>query len=203
MGTTISKKDLPAIGAPLGGGYYAGLFLIGTEQFALVVSPKADGQHDDGPWGEAGTRIDADSCFDGLANTIAMAACDYKLGIWARGLNIAGHDDWYLPSRDELEICYRNLKPTTRENYCTFRDGDNASSIPPGYPYTEESPAQTTVEAFKEGGSEAFRETWYLSSTQSAAYGAFIQGFGGGTQTSDPKSIHTWGRAVRRILVIE
>jgi hypothetical protein len=85
-----------------------------------------------------------------------MAEAGSPLAQWARGLDINGNTDWCIPARDVLELGYRHLKPTTYENSCSFRDGDNPSSIPAGYPYTEQLPAQTAAEAFREGGAEAF-----------------------------------------------
>ncbi|MGN7007221.1 DUF1566 domain-containing protein, partial [Neisseria sp. P0008.S004] len=90
----------------------------------------------------------------------AMKDAGNNAAEWALQLNIAGHTDWYLPSRDELELCYRNLKPTDENNWASFRDGDNPSSLPTGYPYTEQSPQQTSATAFQGGGSEAFAEDW-------------------------------------------
>lgn len=140
----IQKSELPAIGTALAGGFYAGLFRNGDQLQALIVSPKAEGQIEDAEWGNYGNKIEgAMSCFDGFTNTKDMAAAGSGLAKRILALRIADLDDWYLPSRDELEICYRHLKPTTDRNYCSFRDGDNASSVPAGYPYSKESPARS------------------------------------------------------------
>ena len=37
-------------GTAFGGGFYAGRFYIGTEAYALIVSPKAEGQIEPMPW---------------------------------------------------------------------------------------------------------------------------------------------------------
>jgi len=199
---TIRKSELPAIGAPLGGGFYNSLFRIGNDTYASIISPKAEGDLE-GEYGGYGDKIDASSCNDGLANTDAMASNGSGLAQKIRALRIADLDDWYLWSRDEQEMAHRNFKPTAYKNYCSFRDGDNASSIPAGYPYTEESPAQTTVEAFKEGGAEAFEAAWYWSSTQDSSDCAYVQYFGDGDQSYDRKDSSDRARAVRRLLVIE
>ena len=98
-----------------------------------------------------------------------------------------------------LELGYRHLKPTTQENYASFRDGDNPSSIPVGYPYTEASPAQTAAAAFQKGGDEAFEPEWYWSSTQYSSYGAWTQLFGYGSQYGSDKYRKFRCRAVRLI----
>ena len=199
---TIKRNELPNIGAELGSGFFAGLITFNGDEYAIVVSPKADGEHK-GAWGEYGVSIPGtNSCYDGLANTIALADAGSDLAASIRSLRIGNHDDWYLPSRDELEVCYRNLKPTSTENYCSFRDGDNASSVPVGYPYTEQSPAQTSISQFQDDGEQAFNPDWYWSSMQSSALSAFYQVFGDGYQGSFSKFLEFRARAVRRLLVI-
>ena len=195
----INAAEVPTTpAAPFEGGFFAGLIRIGDDTFALVVAPKAAG-HTRKAWGEYGKTIDgARSYNDGMANTIAMAEAGSALAQWARELNIDGHDDWYIPSRDELEVCYRHLKPTAEENYCYFRSGDSPSSVPVGYPYTEESPAQTASSEFQEGGEEAFDDSWHWASTQSSADGAWVQHFDDGYHHKDYEYS---ARAVRRFKV--
>jgi len=198
----IAKVQVPeTAGTPFGGGFYVGRFHVGTAEYALVVAPKAMGETK-GIWGEYGQDVPgARSCFDGLANTKAMAETGSELATWALGLDINGFRDWYLGSRDEVEMCYRALKPTTDENYCTFRDGDNASSIPVGYPYTEQEPAQTIAEAFRAGAAEAFDAVWHHSSTRCSRSSAYGQYFDDGSQRYYGKTSRARARAVRRILI--
>lgn len=99
------------------------------------------------------------------------------------------------------ELQYRHLKPTTQQNYCWNRDGENPSSLPVGELYTEESPAQTTVEAFKAGGAEAFQPRWYWSSSQRSAYNAFGLDFGVGVQYFTGKGYEFRVRPVRSVLI--
>lgn len=190
------------IGAALGGGFFAGRFKIGEDTYALIEAPKAEGEHDAAVWHTSYDRIEgAQSYNDGLANTKAMAEAGSEIAKWARGLRIADCDDWYIPSRDELELIYRNLKPGSGENSASFRDGDNPSSVPVGYPYTDTEPALTSVEAFRAGGAEAMEETWYWTSTQYApgSHPAWCQYFDGGDQDYDGKDSYGRVRAVRRI----
>lgn len=187
---------------PFAGGFYAGRIRIGEQLFAIVVAPKGEGEHDDIRWNKSTKKVDgALSFFDGLANSEAMAEAGSDLAKWARNLRIGDFDGWYLPSRDELEILYRAFKPTGEENAC-WR-GDNPSSIPVGYAYSLDAPAQTTVEPFKDGGVEAFVDTWYWSSTQYAGHESFawFQTFSYGDQDFGPKDYELRARAVRRLKI--
>ncbi len=105
-----------------------------------------------------------------------------------------------MPSQDELEICYRNLKPTQDKNYCYARSGINLSAIEPTRPYTPNFPLQTNAELFKDGGDQAFDAAWYWSSTQHAAdsYYAWGQTFNHGYQDYDSTTNKFRARAVRR-----
>lgn len=198
---TIVENDIPTIpGTPFGGGFYAGRILIGGKEHALIVAPKADGEHDPEEWGKYGKEIEgAGSLFDGASNTSAMAAAGYPLAVWALALSIGGFSDWHLPSRDQLEICYRNLKPTAETND-RWRGG-NPSSVPAGYPYSLHEPAQTPCDAFKDGGEQAFEDAWYWSSTQYSATTAWGQDFSDGGADSHAKGLEGRARAVRTVPV--
>jgi len=199
----MQASQLPAIGSPLEGGFYAGLIRNNNETYALIVAPKNAGEHEPAEWGEYGKKIDgAGSVFNGRANTIAMAEAGYAIAQWALTLKINGFDDWYLPARDELEVIYRNLKPTTEENY-TWRSGENVSAVPPTYAYTEQLPPQTSVEAFQHGNTDAFEDEWYWTSSQGSAHTAWCQYFADGSQLNGDKTNELRARAVRRLLVIQ
>ena len=100
------------VGAAFGGGILAGRYFVGDAAFALVVAPKAGGERKAGPWGELVDVPAAIDPEDGRANTAAMSAAGNALGCWARDLRIAGHDDWYLPSRLELFMAWLGLRDT-------------------------------------------------------------------------------------------
>ncbi|WP_340524140.1 DUF1566 domain-containing protein, partial [Cupriavidus necator] len=202
--TTISQAAADAFkaGDAVGGGYYAGQIRQTDGLYVLIVAPKDGGELDDIAWNGTTARVEgAQSYFDGRANTVALTEAGSELGKWALGLQVNGNHDWYLPSRDELEILYRNLKPTAEENYASFRDGENASSVPVGYPYTASIPTQSDVDLFREDGPEAFESAWYWSSTQSARGSgyAWVQTFGDGFQDLGRKGDAFRARAVRRL----
>jgi len=189
----------PAIGDQLEGGTYVGAIRVGDHVYGVIVAPKEEGETT-AAWHEKRTDIaGARSFFDGAANTSAMAEAGSAVAAWARALRIGGHDDWHIPSRDELELIYRNLKPTTEANW-SYR-GDNPSSVPVGYAYSPDSPAQTSVQAFREGSAEAMESEWYWSSTQYSAAWAWYQLFDSGYQHGDGKDYEGRVRAVRRFLI--
>ena len=190
-----------AIGFETEGGYFAGIITINGQKFGIVVSPKegdiADQQW--GPWKNRDAIEGANSFFDGQANTQAMAEAGSELAKAIQALNINGHTDWYLPARDELELVYRNLKPTDNRNFRL--SGDNPSSVPVGYAYSIDEPAQTMATEFQEDGEQALQPTWYWSSTQSSANFAWSQDFGNGDQDGVHKDLAFRARAVRRFLI--
>jgi hypothetical protein len=128
---------------------------------------------------------------------------------FCEGRTSGGFTDWYMPAKNELEVCYYNLKPSTTANV-TFR-GTNPNSVPArGSSYTSGTPAQTSAAAFQSGGAEAFdsiRQYW--SSTQYSGTSpppgpyAWQQKFGNGGQYYATK-VNTYNggvRAIRRVAV--
>ena len=185
-------------GTPMEGGFFAGYINTPDGVYGIIVAPKDAGELQ-GKWLPKWKDVPgASSYFNCRANTLAMAEAGSEIAQRVLGLDIGGFTDWAIPSRDALEVIYRALKPTTRSNNCSFRDGDNPSSVPVGYPYTEASPAQTSAAAFQEGGAEAFEPVWHWASTQSSDGSAWIQTFADGCQHYYGKYGAFKVRAVRR-----
>jgi hypothetical protein len=163
------------------GGFYSGKLLVNGKPTAVITAPKALGEFS-GIWLPEYTLIPGANSFnDGVANTLAMAEAGSPIAQKAIAAEINGHKDWVIGARDVVELQYRHLKPTTDKNY-VYRHGDNPSSIPVGYPYSEDEPAQTPLALFQAGGTEAFEPAWYATSTQSGANVAWFQGFRDGYQ---------------------
>jgi hypothetical protein len=197
---TTTDPTLPAIGTPMPGGFFAGAYLLNGQRRALIFSSKKIGISLKGAWHEDEIDVSgAKSYNDGMANTQAMAAAGSGLAKTVLEMEIGGLSDFYIPSQDELEICYRAFKPTTEPNWCYARSGINLSALPPTYPYTPEFPVQTALEAFQTGGDEAFEAGWHWSSTQHAGYSdyAWCQDFGNGHQYDLSKSSELRVRPVR------
>lgn len=193
---------IPAIGQAYGGGFVTGVTRDpATGKRSLHISSGAEHELV-GKWGEYGVKIEGtDSFTDSLANTQAMAAAGSELASKVLALSIGGYSDWAIPARDVQELQYRHFKPTTEENWANSRNGDNPNSAPVGLLYSEEDPVQTIHTTFQEGGAEAFRDTWYWSSSQRSADFAFSMGFDDGFQDSFGKDIELRVRPVRSELI--
>lgn len=197
------EKSAPAVTTPAIGQAYGGGFVTGitrepaTGKRSLHISSGA--AHElVGKWGEYGVKIEgADSLTDSRANTQAMAAAGSELAAKVLALSIGGYNDWAIPARDVQELQYRNFKPTTEENWENSRNGDNPHSDPVGQLYSAEDPLQTVHADFQEGGAEAFRDTWYWSSSQRSAYLAFDMTFVDGLQDFNGKYYELRVRPVR------
>ena len=141
------------------------------------------------------------SVIDGPTNSANMNNATHPAAQFCEGLTIGGFSDWYMPAKNELEVCYYNLKPTTTSNNTS--SGTNTNAVPSrGSNYTSGTPAQTSATDFKSGGTEAFAAGYYWSSTGNSASYAWLQFFNSGGQYSySPKTYSTRVRAVRRVAV--
>jgi hypothetical protein len=193
---------IPEIGQPFGGGFFSGITHDpDTGKRYLNITAGAEYELV-GAWGEYGVKIEgADSFTNSRANTEAMAAAGSELAQQVLALDIGGFTDWAIPARDVQELQYRHFKPTTEANWQYARSGDNPNSEPVGLLHTEDSPAQTSLAAFQEGGVEAFQSRAYWSSTQRSAYYAFGMCFDAGSQRGNVKSSELRVRPVRSQLI--
>ena len=193
---------IPEIGQPFGGGFFSGI-TRDPDTGKRYLNITAGAAHElVGAWGEYGVKIEgAESFTNSRANTEAMAAAGSEIAQQVLAMDIDGLTDWAIPARDVQELQYRHFKPTTEENWRYGRSGDNPNSEPVGLLHTEESPAQTTLEAFQAGGTEAFQPRAYWSSSQRSAYDAFGMGFADGLQGYTAKSYELRVRPVRSQLI--
>lgn len=197
------------IGQAYGGGYYAGqIGVSGVATHYLVIGPVASAQNTSKQWKNAATSTPgASSVVDGPQNTADIVADGnstvYPAAHFCNDLVIGGYSDWYMPAKNELEVCYYNLKPTTTSN--NTGAGINANAVPArASSYTLGTPAQTSVTAFQSpSGAERFNATGYWSSTgNSGASTAQLQYFSSGAQyTGQLKTSSYSVRAVRRVAV--
>ncbi len=201
---SIGAAAAPNIGDSYEGGYYAGEISTsgnGVATHRLVIAPKSSGQHDSKQWKTSNTSTSGtSSVIDGPTNSSNMNNASHPAAQFCEGLTIGSYSDWYMPAKNELEVCYYNLKPTTTSNNTS--SGTNTNAVPSrGSNYTTSVPAQTSATDFKTGNSEAFDSTSYWSSTEISSTDAWLQGFGAGVQTNDGKNYYRRVRAVRRVAI--
>jgi hypothetical protein len=193
---------LPAIGEALEGGFYAGLISHTANSIAthaLIVAPRATGATGTSyivttnyAWKNASTTTaDTTSPFDGAANTAAMVTAgiaSHPAANFCVGLSIGGYSDWYLPSRYELDIAFKNLKPNVVDNNTSW--GINPYSVPEStVNHTISTPAQTSATAFiSVTGEERFSAGLHWSSTEGSTTQAWMLNFFVGDQSNSDKS---------------
>ena len=215
-GGTITSPPL-AIGDAYGGGFYAGQISTagnGVADYNLVVAPVSSGESSSRSWKTSNTSTaGTSSVIDGPTNSSNMNDASHPAAQFCEGLTIGGFSDWYMPAKNELEVCYYNLKPTTQSNVSSigvFPVGVNTNAVPSrGSAYTSGTPAQTSASAFQSGGAEAFETSlgYYWSSTQTTgipnSYNwAWRQYFFNGQQFYNNKANYYFKvRAVRRVAV--
>jgi hypothetical protein len=126
----------------------------------------------------------------------------YPAAWYCKGVTAGGQTDWYLPARNELEVIYYNLKPSTNSN--TTGSGINPNAIPPrASNYTAGDPARTPLTDFQDpGGAESMGDYYnYWASTAITDANNARQNFGYGLQQSVSKISVAYIRAVRRVAV--
>ena len=217
---TTAAAFAPSIGDAYGGGFYAGNIVQGGTTYYVIVAPKSSGENSSKQYKTTNDAapLATQTLNNGPAASASMNSAAYPAAQFCEGLTIGGFSDWYLPSRDELELCYRNLKPTTTANSVSTRSlsaytypegndvsgdtiGRNRNSDPLGAVYTSGNPAQTTVTAFITGGTEAFAADYYWSSSEYSAARAWAQAFSNGFQSVNDKLSYLYARAVRRLAI--
>jgi hypothetical protein len=199
----IPEPAPTVLGQEYGGGYYAGLISLtgsGSATHYLVVAPKALGEAQR-QWKTANTATtNTGSVIDGKTNSSNMNNALHPAAQFCESLSIGGYGDWYMPARDELEVIYFNLKPSTQSN--TTSSGANLNAVPSrASNYTTGDPSQSSVVLFQTGGAEAFETEFYWASTQFSTTNGWIQNFNDGEQSNVQKLSTTYVRAVRRVAI--
>lgn len=198
-----------AIGDAYGGGYYAGDISTngtGVANFHLVVGPQSSAQVFN-QWQTSNTSGTGSTSFiNGPSNSANLNSPSYPAAYFCEGLTVGGYSDWYMPARDEFEVIYYNLKPTTTANNTGF--GTNAYSVPTRTTnYTAGNPPQTSVAAFKDTGSQYLNTSgnpYYWTSTEYTGESngqAWRIGADQGNQPTAGMSNNSYTRAVRRVAV--
>lgn len=199
-----SVTPLPAIGSAYQGGFFAGQISTtgnGVANYNLIIAPKSSGEASL-EWKTSNTSTaGTTSVIDGPSNSTNMNNASHPAAQFCEGLSIGGFSDWYMPAKNELEVCYYNLKPTTTSN--STASGTNTNAVPSrGSNYTAGNPAQTSVTDFQTGNTQGFVSNFYWSSTQANSVEANLQNFNDGNQALGGKTFNGFVvRAVRRVAV--
>ena len=97
------------IGQLAGGGTFAGVMRIHNRCYALVVSSK---QYEVDRLFSNENRIPLlTSQCDGFTNTQQLYSDRRPAVAYCVALEANGYNDWYLPSLNEIRLCFVNLKP--------------------------------------------------------------------------------------------
>lgn len=133
------------VGDPFGGGFYAGKMKVGADTYAILVSGNAYDVVSRGDPKTTNTRdtISSESVNDGWTNTNNMNDATHPVYQYVRSLTINGFNDWYVPSRDEMEMIYRNMGASAQSAAISrvpngqlgdvagiINCGDNKNSVP-------------------------------------------------------------------------
>lgn len=223
-GITIQPNNTSIeLGSSYGGGYYAGTITDSGVNYYLIVAPKALGETNTwaGYDGSYNASIFA-TLIDGPQATSVRNSTYYNSCYFCANLTIGGFSDWYLPSRDELELCYRTFKPTSQTNNVTVRDKSNYvypindvigdtmginRHTTNGAAYTLYNPGITSLTPFISGGSESFSGAYWSSSVfvgpspNNSKNTYWYQVFSDGEQRAIDQRDQIQVRAVRRVAV--
>ena len=187
------------------GGFFAGQISTagtGVADYNLVIAPKSSGENSSKQWKTSNTSTaGTSSVIDGPTNSANMNDASHPAAQFCEGLTIGTFSDWYMPAKNELDVCYFNLKPTTASNVTSA--GTNTNAVPSrGSNYTAGTPAQTAATDFQTGNTEAFVPGQsYWSSTEYSETLAWGQNFTNGNQFDFTKNNNAYVRAVRRVAV--
>jgi len=135
---TDDNNQSIAIRANYGGGIV--FYIDGTGKHGLIAALNDQTSSENIAWGCEGTFVSGTSTAigSGKANTTAIVNSCPTAGIAARlcdQLVLNGYSDWFLPSKDELDLLYQNLHVFGIGNFSNFLywssseiDGENVWS---------------------------------------------------------------------------
>jgi len=218
---SISTPAAPptTIGQAYGGGFYAGKIAVGgggTATHYLVVSDRSAGQVTGKQFGPNPATTGFTSTIAGPTNSAGLAALGtaYETATFCENLSSGGYTDWYLPAKDELEVLFYYLKPSTETNFTS--SGSNSYAVSPepiSTNYTSDAPPQTGASAFQIGNAQQlgvspnnylyFGSSTELNSSQnSQQYFQYATNNWNGYQFGSNKNdFGQYTRAIRRVAV--
>ena len=211
-----SVTPVLVIGQSYQGGYYAGqIGVSGVATHNLVIAPKSSGQSTLSWQTTFGAVSGSDSVINGPQNTADIVAAGnataFPAAHFCNDLVTGGYSDWYLPAKNEMEVCYFFLKPATGNNQTA--SGSNANAVSPEplnttYTNGPRAPDQTSATVFQTGNAEAFDHVGspagvYWNSTEASSTTVWHTYFANGSQSTayGGKGQAFPTRAVRRVAV--
>lgn len=196
----------PAIGDAYEGGFYYGQININGTVYNLVLSPRATGEvpasvYKNDALGFTGNT----STYDGKLiqeNMVAAGIANFPAQQAVMAMTIGGFSDWYIPSKLELEILYRNLKPNATLNVTS--SGANAYAVPPTSNYSSGTPSRTALTDFRTTGTNYMTNDFYYSATQGPSGPLWVHSkrFTTGADSQDEAEFDYPVRAIRRVSTI-
>jgi hypothetical protein len=200
----------------MAGGFFVAQINDGGTIYNLITSPLPDGQYSLGGSGIANILYKTTATADfpsatfqnevyGLPANDAGNDADHPAFQWARSLNIGGFSDWYIPAKNELEIVYRFLKPTTDVNSTSFGANPNAVPVPTSN-YTPLDPLQcqnydftnASVQGWLPVTAGTLNITYMCSTEDSFGTGYYKFFFSQGAQYLQAKNQAGYARVIRR-----
>jgi formylglycine-generating enzyme required for sulfatase activity len=206
-------NDVSAIGRKYGGGHIAGYISdqsnLNSAWVLIVAGKDVESSASLVNGSTSLSTLGNLSSYNGLSNQGVAKGIDssldnYPAFNYCNLLGITsynGYTDWYLPSLYELELIYRNFKPTTSTNYTVNSNGANIYSSPIGAGYTVGNPAQSICRTWKTTTLNGMEASQYLSSSVSTNTVNSINFSNGQFSTSSIGSTVLLIRPVRRLLL--
>ena len=215
------------IGQHTNGGTFTGIIRNKQHCYAIICNPHP-GMADLPLKSRGLDTFSTVSNTDGWANcnSICNSITHSPAITWCKRLTTNNYNDWYLPSRDELELCYRYLKPSQYPSWEGRLDnnlffphdagsddnlrkynGENPNSIPTGKPYSDTHPTKTISLPFITHSKLAFKlkayywtSTRYITQLDCALAQTFFTGYQAKFSMQNTGDLLT--RAVRRDLLV-
>lgn len=160
------------IGQVFRGGTFAGFVRVNNHINAIIVAPKSA----ESVTGESCPSLTTTTPNDGYFNTHSTPLSNNTVQKYCVELVCNEFQDWYLPSRDELVLCFINLRSTekTDDSINEFRE---VNTLVPAT--TVSAPLKpSVVTSYSKVGIERFDKCSYRSSTEVEHNHAWSVGFG-------------------------
>jgi len=225
QGLATKASFIPSPGDSLGGGYFVAQINDAGAIYNVIVAPTEtntglQGQHGgrvplpiywgkeevgsttNQVWGAPATAANVDRSSATALQWVTGDLRGPNAGVYdvtnSTGSGIGGFNDWYVPATNELELCYRHLKPGTEEN--DVLSGENPNAVPTSSNYSPSDPVQTAAANFKVEEDQAFdSEAIYWTSTSTETKSIDVISFDTGRLAKDlPATGSHYLRAIRR-----